>query len=446
MKGVPTYGAPFLYLCTRMLTEKTMEKLRILAESAKYDVSCSSSGTVRKGKQGMVGSAVGGIGICHSFADDGRCISLLKVMLTNYCMYDCAYCINRRSNDIKRATLSVSELEEITMEFYRRNYIEGLFLSSGVVRNPDYTMERLAAIARDLRLVHHFNGYIHLKSIPGASQELINEAGRYADRMSVNIEIPKEESLKLLAPEKDHKSVFQPMKLIQQGVLENKEDRKRMRNVPRFVPAGQSTQMIVGATKETDTDILTMSSMLYGQPTMRRVYYSGYVSVNTYDPRLPLLKQPPLVRENRLYQADWLLRFYHFKVEEIVDDQHTNLDLEVDPKVAWALRHPEFFPVDINKADYEQLLRVPGLGTKSAWLIVNSRRFNRLTSYDLKKMGVVMKKAKYFITCYELSSAYSVPIVGINELHPERLRPLLISKAQQKRAAEEQQLEIDFGE
>ena len=431
MKGVPTYGAPFLYLCTRMLTEKTMEKLRILAESAKYDVSCSSSGTVRKGKQGMVGSAVGGIGICHSFADDGRCISLLKVMLTNYCMYDCAYCINRRSNDIKRATLSVSELEEITMEFYRRNYIEGLFLSSGVVRNPDYTMERLAAIARD---------------IPGASQELINEAGRYADRMSVNIEIPKEESLKLLAPEKDHKSVFQPMKLIQQGVLENKEDRKRMRNVPRFVPAGQSTQMIVGATKETDKDILTMSSMLYGQPTMRRVYYSGYVSVNTYDPRLPLLKQPPLVRENRLYQADWLLRFYHFKVEEIVDDQHTNLDLEVDPKVAWALRHPEFFPVDINKADYEQLLRVPGLGTKSAWLIVNSRRFNRLTSYDLKKMGVVMKKAKYFITCYELSSAYSVPIVGINELHPERLRPLLISKAQQKRAAEEQQLEIDFGE
>lgn len=219
-----------------------------------------------------------------------------------------------------------------------------------------------------------------------------------------------------------------------------------MRNVPRFVPAGQSTQMIVGATKETDKDILTMSSMLYGQPTMRRVYYSGYVSVNTYDPRLPLLKQPPLVRENRLYQADWLLRFYHFKVEEIVDDQHTNLDLEVDPKVAWALRHPEYFPVDINSADYEQLLRVPGLGTKSAWLIVNSRRFNRLTSYDLKKMGVVMKKAKYFITCYELSSAYSVPIVGINELHPERLRPLLISKAQQKRAAEEQQLEIDFGE
>ena len=421
-----------------------MEKLRILAESAKYDVSCSSSGTVRKGKQGMVGSTVGGVGICHSFADDGRCIALLKVMLTNYCMYDCAYCINRRSNDIKRATLSVSELEEITMEFYRRNYIEGLFLSSGVVRNPDYTMERLTAIARDLRTVHRFNGYIHLKSIPGASQELLNEAGRYADRMSVNIEIPKEESLKLLAPEKDHQSVFQPMRLIQQGVLENKEDRKKFRHAPRFVPAGQSTQMIVGATKETDKDILSMSSMLYGQPTMRRVYYSGYVSVNTYDPRLPVLKQPPLVRENRLYQADWLMRFYHFKVDEIVDDAHAHLDLDVDPKLGWALRHPEFFPVDINSAPYEDILRVPGIGVKSAVLIVNSRRFNRITSYHLKKMGVVMKKAKYFITCGELTSTFSQPIIGINELRPERLRPLLLSKAQQKKAAAEQQLMLDF--
>ncbi len=429
-----------------MLTEDTIERLRILAESAKYDVSCSSSGTVRKGKEGMVGNTVGGVGICHSFADDGRCISLLKVMLTNYCMYDCAYCINRRSNDIKRATLSVSELEEITMEFYRRNYIEGLFLSSGVVRNPDYTMERLTAIVRDLRTIHRFNGYIHLKAIPGASRELMAEAGRWADRMSVNIEIPKEESLKLLAPDKDHKSVFQPMKLIQQGVLENKEDRKRMRHAPRFVPAGQSTQMIVGATKETDRDILTMSSALYGQPTMRRVYYSGYISVNTYDPRLPVLKQPPLVRENRLYQADWLMRFYHFKVDEIVDEVNTNLDLEVDPKLAWALRHPEAFPVDINKADYEMILRVPGIGVKSAWRIVNSRQFNRLTSYHLKKMGVVMKKAKYFITCGELTSNYSIPVVGINELHPERLRPLLISKSQQKRAAAERQLMLDFGE
>ena len=427
-----------------MLTEKTMERLRILTESAKYDVSCSSSGTVRSGKKGMVGNTVGGMGICHSFADDGRCISLLKVMLTNYCMYDCAYCINRRTNDIPRATLSVSELEEITMEFYRRNYIEGLFLSSGVVRNPDYTMERLTAIVRDLRTVHRFNGYIHLKTIPGASQELLQEAGRYADRMSVNIEIPKEESLKALAPEKDHKSIFLPMSQIQQGVLENKEDRKKFRHAPRFVPAGQSTQMIVGATKESDLDILRMSSAMYQQPTMRRVYYSGYVSVNTYDPRLPVLKQPPLVRENRLYQADWLMRFYHFKVDEIVDDKHTHLDLDVDPKLGWALRHPEFFPVDINSASYEDILRVPGIGVKSAVLIVNSRRFNRITSYHLKKMGVVMKKAKYFITCGELTSAFSQPIIGINELRPERLRPLLLSKAQQKRAAAEQQLMLDF--
>ena len=426
------------------MTERTLEKLRILAESAKYDVSCSSSGTVRGGKKGMVGNTVGGVGICHSFADDGRCISLLKVMLTNHCMFDCAYCVNRRSNDIKRATLSVSEIETITMEFYRRNYIEGLFLSSGVVRNPDYTMERLTAIVRDLRLIHRFNGYIHLKAIPGASQELLNEAGRYADRMSVNIEIPKEESLKMLAPEKDHRSVFQPMNLIQQGVLENKEDRKHYRHVPRFVPAGQSTQMIVGATKDSDRDILNMSSMLYGQPSMRRVYYSGYVSVNTFDSRLPVLKQPPLVRENRLYQADWLLRFYHFKVEEIVDDLHPNLDLEIDPKLAWALRHPEVFPVDINTADYEMLLRVPGLGAKSAWLIVNSRRFNRLTTFDLKKMGVVMKKAKYFITCHELGASNLQPLLGINELTPERLRPLLVSKAEQKLAAKEAQLSLEF--
>ena len=332
------------------------------------------------------------------------------------------------------------------MEFYRRNYIEGLFLSSGVVRNPDYTMERLTAIVRDLRTIHRFNGYIHLKAIPGASQELLAEAGRYADRMSVNIEIPKEESLKALAPEKDHQSVFQPMRLIQQSSLENKEERKKFRHAPRFVPAGQSTQMIVGATNETDKDILQMSSLLYGQPTMRRVYYSGYISVNTYDKRLPVLKQPPLVRENRLYQADWLLRFYHFDVNEIVDDAHSHLDLDIDPKLGWALRHPEYFPVDINHDDYERILRVPGIGTKSAWFIVNSRRFNRLTSYHLKKMGVVMKKAKFFITCGELTSQFSQPIIGINELHPERLRPLLVSKAQQKRVADEQQLTLDFEE
>ena len=299
------------------MNANVLEKLKILAESAKYDVSCASSGTVRSNKPGMLGNTVGGWGICHSFAEDGRCISLLKVMLTNYCIYDCAYCINRRSNDLPRATLSVSELVDLTIEFYRRNYIEGLFLSSGVVRNPDYTMERLVRVAKDLREVHRFNGYIHLKSIPGASRELVNEAGRYADRLSVNVEIPKEENLKLLAPEKDHKSVFAPMLYIQQGVLESSEERKKFRYAPRFAPAGQSTQMIVGATAETDKDILFLSSALYQRPTMKRVYYSGYVSVNTYDTRLPALKQPPLVRENRLYQADWLMRFYQFKVDEI---------------------------------------------------------------------------------------------------------------------------------
>lgn len=419
------------------MTEETLNKLRILTESAKYDVSCSSSGTVRANRGQGVGNTVGGVGICHSFADDGRCISLLKVMLTNYCIYDCAYCINRTSNDIPRATLSVSELVELTMEFYRRNYIEGLFLSSGVVRNPDYTMERLVRVVKDLRTIHRFNGYIHLKSIPGASRELVSEAGLYADRMSVNIEIPNENSLKLLAPEKNFQSVYEPMKFIQQGVLENKEERRHLRHVPRFAPAGQSTQMIVGATPDRDRDILRLSSALYARPTMRRVYYSGYIHVNTYDKRLPILKQPPLVRENRLYQADWLLRFYQFKVEEIVDDTHPDLDLEIDPKLAWALRHPEQFPVDINKADYEMILRVPGIGVKSATLIVNSRRFGRVTSFHLKKMGVVMKKAKYFITCGELLSP------SVNELHPENVRRLLVPKP--KRNIDERQLTLDFG-
>ena len=377
------------------MNEQVLHKLKVLAESAKYDVSCASSGTVRRNTKGGVGNTVGGVGICHSFAEDGRCISLLKIMLTNYCIYDCAYCINRVSNDIPRATLSVTELVELTMEFYRRNYIEGLFLSSGVVRNPDYTMERLVRVAKDLRVKHRFNGYIHLKSIPGASQELVHEAGLYADRMSVNLEIPTERNLKLLAPEKDHRSVYLPMKYIQQGVLESAEERKLHRHAPRFVPAGQSTQMIVGATDETDKDILSVSSALYRQPTMKRVYYSGYVAVNTYDKRLPLLKQPPLVRENRLYQADWLLRYYQFRVDELVDDASPHLDMEIDPKLAWALKHPELFPVDIQSADYEMLLRVPGIGVKSAKMIVMSRRFSRIGFYELKQMGAVMKKARF---------------------------------------------------
>ncbi|NDW13327.1 putative DNA modification/repair radical SAM protein [Bacteroides sp. 214] len=420
------------------MNESVFGKLKILAESAKYDVSCSSSGTVRKGRQGELGNTVGGIGICHSFAEDGRCISLLKIMLTNHCIYDCAYCVNRLSNDVPRATFAVSELVNLTIEFYRRNYIEGLFLSSGVVRNPDYTMERLVRVVKDLRQVHRFNGYIHLKSIPGASRELVNEAGLYADRMSVNVEIPNEESLKRLAPEKDHQSVFAPMSYIRQGVLENKEDRKKFRHAPRFVPGGQSTQMIVGATPETDKDILRLSSLLYDQPTMRRVYYSGYVSVNTYDKRLPALKQPPLVRENRLYQADWLLRFYQFKVNEIVDDAYPDLDLEIDPKLSWALRHPESFPVDVNKAEYEMLLRVPGIGVRSAQQIVVSRRFSKLGFYQLKKIGIVMKKAQYFITCHEL------PTKTVNELSPQGVRALLVPQKKRKGGTDERQYQLNF--
>lgn len=403
------------------MDERVLDKLKILAESAKYDVSCASSGTSRSHKKGQIGSAEGW-GICHSFAEDGRCISLLKIMLTNNCIYDCAYCINRRSNDLPRATLSVTELVNLTIEFYRRNYIEGLFLSSGVVRNPDYTMERLVKVVKDLRQVYRFNGYIHLKSIPGASQELVNEAGLYSDRMSVNIEIPNEQSLQLLAPEKDFQSVFTPMRYIQQGMLQSAEERKKYRHAPRFVPAGQSTQMIVGATSDSDKDILRLTSALYKRPSMKRVYYSGFVPVNGYDKRLPALKQPPLVRENRLYQADWLLRFYNFKVDEIVDDSYPDLDLEIDPKLAWALRHPEAFPVDINRADYEMLLRVPGLGVKSAKMILTARRYSRLGTSHLKQIGVVLKKAQYFITCNEL------PTRTINEIKPENVRRILTQR------------------
>ena len=408
------------------MKDSLREKLEILAESAKYDVSCASSGTTRKHKNGQIGSAHGW-GICHSFTEDGRCVSLLKIMLTNYCIYDCAYCINRRSNDLRRATFTIAELVELTVEFYRRNYIEGLFLSSGVIRNPDYTMERLVRVARQLREVEHFNGYLHLKSIPGASRELVAKAGRYADRLSINLEIAKEENLKRLAPEKDHASIFRPMSYISQGFLESAEDRRRLRHAPRFAPAGQSTQMIVGASDETDREILTLSSTLYTRPSMKRVYYSGYIPINDYDRRLPT-QQPPLAREHRLYQADWLMRFYGFRSNEIVDERYPNLDLEIDPKLSWALRHPECFPVDINRADYELILRVPGIGVKSAQLIVTARRYHRVTASMLRKMGVVMKRAQYFLQCLEL------PALGINELNPRIVRQRLITPAQRRQS------------
>ena len=402
------------------MTDLVLQKLQILAEAAKFDVSCASSGHSRKNNGRGLGSAQGW-GICHSFTEDGRCISLLKIMLTNHCIYDCAYCINRRSNDVRRTTFSVTELVELTIEFYRRNYIEGLFLSSGVVRNPDYTMERLVRVAKDLRQIHRFYGYIHLKSIPGASRELVQEAGRYADRLSVNLEIASEENLKLLAPDKNHESVYKPMSYIRQGVLESAEERKKYRYAPRFAPAGQSTQLIIGATPDSDNQILHLSSALYAQPTMKRVYYSGFIPVNAYDTRLPALSVPPLAREHRLYQADWLLRFYSFKVDEIVNDTHPNLDMEFDPKLSYALRHPELFPVDLNSADYELILRVPGIGVKSAQLIVSSRRYGRLSREHLRKMGVVLKRAQYFITNNEL------PAGSIQEVRPENLRQLLLS-------------------
>jgi putative DNA modification/repair radical SAM protein len=422
------------------MNETVLEKLKVLAESAKYDVSCASSGTVRRNRSGGIGNTVGGMGICHSFTDDGRCISLLKIMLTNHCIYDCAYCINRRSNDIRRATFSVGELVELTIEFYRRNYIEGLFLSSGVVRNPDYTMERMARVVKDLRRQYRFNGYIHLKSIPGCSRELVAEAGLYADRMSVNLEIPSEPTLKLLAPEQDYQSVFTPMRYIQQGMLQSIEDRRKFRHAPRFVPAGQSTQVIVGATPETDRDILRVSSALYRRPSMKRVYYSGYIPVNTRDARLPAIKQAPLVRENRLYQADWLMRFYEFGADELTDDHHPDLETDVDPKLAWALRHPEFFPVDVNTADYAMLLRVPGIGVKSAKLIIASRHYGQLVSAQLKKIGLVMKKAQYFITCREL------PVRTVQEVSPEYVRKALAEPKKRKMIHDVQQLSLSFSD
>lgn len=383
------------------MNEKMISKLEILAESAKYDISCASSGSSRTNKNKGIGSAHR-CGICHSFTADGRCVSLLKIMLTNYCVFDCAYCINRQSNDIPRAGFTPKELADLTIEFYRRNYIEGLFLSSGIVRSPDHTMEKMIRVVKILRNEHGFNGYIHMKAIPGASNDLIVQAGLLVDRMSVNLEIPTEKNLKLLAPDKDHQSIYQPMRHIHQNLLENIEDRKKIKSTPKFVPAGQSTQVIIGATDETDSQILQLTAKLYKRPSMKRVYYSGFIPVNGYDKRLPVLQEVPRVRENRLYQADWLLRFYDFSVDEIVNDQYPDLDLTVDPKLAWAIRNPQFFPVDINRDSYQKILRVPGIGVKSAKLIVLARRHRKLNLEALKRIGVVLKRAQFFIICHEM--------------------------------------------
>lgn len=412
------------------MDERVLEKLKILADAAKYDVSCSSSGGKRKNHNKGIGNAEG-VGICHSFTEDGRCVSLLKILLTNFCIYDCAYCVTRSSNDIKRTAFTVEEVVELTLNFYRRNYIEGLFLSSGIFKDADYTMERLVRVAKKLRTEHKFNGYIHLKTIPGASDELIREAGQYADRLSVNIELPSEESLKNLAPEKNYPDILEPMGYISEELIAAKEAKKLFKLAPAFAPAGQSTQLIVGASGETDHQILQLSDRLYQSYSLKRVYYSGYVPVSD-DSRLPVLAHPPLIRENRLYQADWLMRFYGFKVGEIVNEQHPHLDPEVDPKLGWALRNLHFFPLEINTADYEMILRVPGIGLRSAKKIVSARRFASLSFDHLRKIGVMLKRARYFITCQGQSLEH-------RDADEQRIRRKILYGERSVRVALEQQ-------
>ena len=383
-----------------MQTEMTLgEKLEILSDAAKYDVSCTSGGTERKG----VGEGIGNCrkaGICHSFSADGRCISLLKILFTNECIYDCKYCVNRSGNDVVRTSFTPEEVCTLTMEFYRRNYIEGLFLSSGVLKSPNYTMELLYTVLYKLRHEHNFQGYIHVKAIPGADSRLIQMTGYLADRMSVNIELPTAESLRLLAPHKTRKNILAPMRFVQQMSAENQYEIQTYRHVPKFVPAGQSTQMIIGATPESDYQILHVAESLYKKFDLKRVFYSAFIPVNE-DKNLPSVKEqrPPLLREHRLYQADWLLRYYHFEAGELLDEENPNFNAYLDPKCFWALRHLEEFPIEINYAAYDMLLRVPGIGYKSASRIVKARRMGMLDFEDLKKMGVVLKRALYFITC-----------------------------------------------
>ncbi|HYW06103.1 MAG TPA: putative DNA modification/repair radical SAM protein [Longimicrobium sp.] len=371
-------------------------KLSVLADAAKYDASCASSGAKgRKGGKNGLGSTEGA-GICHSYTPDGRCVSLLKVLLTNFCIYDCAYCINRRSSDVRRARFKVDELVTLVLDFYRRNYIEGLFLSSGIIRNSDYTMEQLIGVAKKLRQEHGFAGYIHLKTIPDASPELLDEAGRWADRLSINVELPTQENLDQLAPEKKLVQITGAMGRMRDRIAEAKADASPRRILPRFAPAGQSTQMIVGATSATDTTILHTASELYRGPELRRVYYSGFSPIPDASAALPLISTP-LIREHRLYQADWLMRFYGFDARELTTEAAPNLDLGVDPKTAWALRNRERFPVDINRADRDDLLRVPGLGTRNVKRILAARRWHRIRVEDLARMRVPMRRALPFI-------------------------------------------------
>ena len=404
------------------------EKLRILADAAKYDAACTSSGVDRKNGSMGTGNAVA-CGICHSFSADGRCISLLKILLTNDCCYDCVYCVNRVGNDTERATFSPDEVCTLTMGFYRRNYIEGLFLSSAVYRNPSYTMELIYETVLRLRTVYHFHGYIHVKAIPGADPQLIQQTGFLVDRMSCNLELPTAEGLRSLAPNKPRRQLLKPMRQIQQQITVSKHEVALYRHAQPFVPAGQSTQMIIGATGESDYQIMSVSEALYGRFKMKRVFYSAYVGVNE-DSRLPAVgTMPPLLREHRLYQADWLIRFYGFKAAELLSKRQPNFNLLLDPKCDWAVRHLETFPVEVMTADYYQLLRVPGLGVNSARRICRARRYGGLQFEDLKKMGVVLKRAMYFITCqgrvympFRMDERFiTTNLLGLKERLPENV-------------------------
>ncbi|TCT11665.1 putative DNA modification/repair radical SAM protein [Natranaerovirga pectinivora] len=399
------------------MKESVLEKLSILADAAKYDVSCSTSGVNRSNNK-VLGSATSA-GICHTWSADGRCVSLLKILMTNYCVYDCEYCVNRISNDIKRASFSPEEVAELTIEFYRRNYIEGLFLSAGIEKNPNHTMERLVKVLLLLRNKYGFSGYIHLKAIPGADPILIKQAGILTDRMSVNIELPSENSLKVLAPQKQIDSLYLPMKQIREGIEESVFENQYFKSTPKFVPAGQSTQMIVGASPDTDLTIIKNTQNLYRGFNLKRVYFSAYVPVNQGSNLPSIQTTPPLVREHRLYQADWLLRFYKFDANELLNEGNPNFELDIDPKMMWALKNMNHFPMEINKVSYEELLRIPGIGVRSAQRIIRQRRIGLIQYDDLKKIGVVVKRAKYFITC---NGKYE----GLKEMNENGIREALV--------------------
>ena len=412
------------------MSKSIEEKLRILSDAAKYDVSCSSSGSSRKNTNNGLGNAAIN-GICHSWSADGRCISLLKILMTNYCIYDCKYCINRKDNDIERAILSPDEIVKLTINFYRRNYIEGLFLSSGIIKSADYTMELMIAVAKKLRLEEKFNGYIHMKVIPGASRQLINEIGLYVDRVSVNIEFAENTALKLLAPDKKPTDISTSMGLIRKNMIENAEDKKIFKSTPSFIPAGQTTQMIIGASGESDYAILSRSENLYKNFDLKRVYYSGYVPVNKSEILVSTQQAVPMIREHRLYQADWLLRFYDFRANEILDEKDPFVDPLLDPKTNWAIKNPHFFPIEINKATYRELLRVPGIGVTSAKRIVMTRKYSTIRYEHLKKLGVVIKRAKYFITV-------NGEFLGFKKENAELIRNALMEK--EKMVAEQLKL------